>query len=98
MKPDPVSIVDRTLLLFCPTDDALPPAEYPQATLEVSKLLIIGVLFGPKGGWFRRFYPWLVANLGGCFSHLPERSRPLLRANVRAVATVLTIGHVAQRI
>lgn len=75
MRPDPLSIIELSTILFCSIDDALPRAEHPQAKLELSELVTLGVLFSLKGGSFRRFHRWLVANLGGCFPLLPERSR-----------------------
>lgn len=75
MRPDPVSIVELTTLLFCQLDDALPRDAHPQAKLELSELVSIGVLFSLKGGSFRRFHRWLQANLSDCFPLLPERSR-----------------------
>lgn len=75
MRPDPRSIIELSTILFCSIDDALPRAFHPQAKLGLSELVTIGVLFSLKGGSFRRFHHWLVANLGGCFPLLPERSR-----------------------
>ncbi len=75
MRPDPLSIVDLALVMFVGVDDALEAQDHQQAKLSVSELVTIGLLFSLKGGSFRRFYHWLVANLGDCFPKLPERSR-----------------------
>ena len=79
MRPDPLSIVAIALVLYVGVDDTLQTQDYnhdhPQAKLSISELVTIGLLFSLKGGSFRRFYPWLVANLGDCFPTLPQRSR-----------------------
>lgn len=82
MRPDPrciLSLEDVALVMYVGVDDALRSKaeqhEHQQAKLSLSELVTIGLMFSLKGGSFRRFYLWLVANLGDCFPHLPERTR-----------------------
>jgi hypothetical protein len=75
MTTNPISILDLATILFVNIDDQLLRAPHPQQKLELSELVTIGVIFGFKGGSFRRFYTWFTANLKTCFPSLPERSR-----------------------
>lgn len=46
--------------LFCWVDDPMGPVEkHPQAKLDPSEVVTIGLLFALKGGYFRAFYRWL---------------------------------------
>lgn len=45
------------------------------AHLYPSEIVTIGLMFALKGGKYRPFYRWLVANLGAWFPNLPEQSR-----------------------
>jgi hypothetical protein len=47
----------------------------PDARLYASEIVTIGLLFALKGGRYRAFYRWLVANYGAWFPGLPEVSR-----------------------
>ena len=53
------------------------------AHLYPSEIVTIGLMFARKGGKYRPFYRWLVANYGHWFPKLPEQSRlhRLLRAS-----------------
>lgn len=75
MATNPTSIIDLTTILFVHIDDQLPRSAHSQQKLVLSELVTIGVLFGFKGGSFKRFYTWLTANFASCFPNLPERSR-----------------------
>lgn len=45
------------------------------AHLYASEIVTIGLLFALKGGRYRAFYRWLVANYGAWFPALPELTR-----------------------
>jgi hypothetical protein len=75
MPTNPANIIDLATVLFVNIDDHLPRQSHSQEKLELSELVTISVIFGFKGGSFKRFYTWLVANFATCFPTLPERSR-----------------------
>ncbi len=45
------------------------------AKLYPSEIVTIGLMFALKGGRYRPFYRWFVANLGVWFPKMPEQSR-----------------------
>jgi hypothetical protein len=47
----------------------------PDAKLYASEIVTIGLLFTLKGGRYRAFYRWLVANFGQWFPKMPEVTR-----------------------
>src|SRR5258706_6585967 len=62
--------------LFCMVDDELGGVnKRSDAHLYASEIVTIGLLFSLKGGRFRAFYRWLVANYRAWFPALPERTR-----------------------
>ncbi|GIW28926.1 MAG: hypothetical protein KatS3mg070_2289 [Meiothermus sp.] len=82
MQPDPsciLSLEDVALVMYVGVDDALSlkaeQRKHRQTKLCLSELVTIGLMFSLKGSSFRRSYLWLIANLGDCFPHLPERTR-----------------------
>ena len=62
--------------LFCMVDDRLLKVnKHPDALLYPSEIVTIGLLFSLRGGKWRAFYRWLVANYGYFFPRIPEQSR-----------------------
>ena len=64
------------ITLFCDIDDLMGEiSKHSQAKLWPSKVVIIGILFALKGGYFRAFYRWLERDYALLFTVLPHRTR-----------------------
>jgi hypothetical protein len=64
--------------LFCMIDDVIGPVKKrSDAHLYDSEIVTIGCLFSLKGGTYRAFYRWLIANYHSLFPNIPECSRLL---------------------
>jgi hypothetical protein len=62
--------------LFCIVDDRLSKVKkHPEALLYPSEIVTLGLLFSLRGGKWRAFYRWLVANYRSLFPNIPEQSR-----------------------
>lgn len=49
--------------------------QHKQAKLHPADVVVIGMLYAKRGGYFRAFYRWLSVHYGDLFGDLPERSR-----------------------
>jgi hypothetical protein len=49
--------------------------QHPQAKLHPADVVVIGLLYAKRGGYFRAFYRWLKVHYEHIFGSLPERSR-----------------------
>jgi hypothetical protein len=75
---DSMSTEEILLRLFWIVDQDLADVKKrSDAHLYPSEIVTIGLMFALKGGKYRPFYRWLVANLGHWFPTLPEQSRLL---------------------
>ena len=64
--------------LFCIVDDRLGAVKKrSDASLYDSEIVTIGMLFSLRGGQYRPFYRWLVANYQFLFPSLPDLTRLL---------------------
>jgi hypothetical protein len=84
LKEDSMSTEEILLRLFWIVDEELADVKKrSDAHVYPSEVVTIGLMFALKGGKYRPFYRWLVANLCMWFPTLPEQSRlsRLLRDN-----------------
>lgn len=66
---------DIIIYLFCYVDDRMSDVrKVPQALLDPSEVVTIGILFALKGGRFRAFYRWLSRDYAYLFGQLPDRT------------------------
>lgn len=67
---------DFIIELFCRVDEAMPEAKkHPQAKLQPSEVVTLGLLFALKGVGSRAFYRWLERDYRPLFPQLPDRTR-----------------------
>ena len=71
-----MSTEEIIIRLFCMVDDRIPHGKQRKdAALHPSESITIGLVFRLKGGKWRPFHRWLVANYAYLFPKIPEQSR-----------------------
>lgn len=69
--------------------------QHRQAKLHPADVVVIGLLYAKRGGYFRAFYRWLKAHYGWLFPTLPERSRLSRLLSRHAEYTTRFLGEVS---
>lgn len=71
-----MSTEEIIIRLFCIVDDRMPNVKKRgDAFLHPSEIMTIGLVFSLKGGKWRPFHRWFVANYAYLFPKIPEQSR-----------------------